>query len=513
MENIDLDKVIDEIRKSIKVLSDLDIEDKFEEISISKIINDITEQAENMVTGDKFIEKKNYVQVISNSESKKIKLLKKIDNRLRKLSIYDKNIRPRLRIKLDSFYNKKIIDGNELLKFEDEEFIDALYRSVLFREADIEGKNNALQFLRKSGTDKIDLINFFIKSDEGKSKNIKVVGIWKKKAFIYAKRGIYKIPILGFIIQFLVNICLLTKRLRNFQLGFDDIYNQIRLLNTRSLNIEKDLNQFRNSTNSIKQDIESINDRTKEIEHFKLESVIFEEKQNSKLKYEKDIIDRFYLRYNEVVMPDSREEVKKRSIIYIDKLNNWFRNRNKKELIVIDLGCGECEWVELLNDNGFHAKGVDSNSSVVKKVKEILPNINIEEIDAFSYLKRLDDNSVDILSSLHMVEHLDMIELIELLSECKRVLKSGGVLIVETPNPQNILTSTYYFNMDPTHKKPIPPELLAFLVNESGLTVEEKILLYPLEFIPYEYSEDDPIKDIIFRFNMEQAYSVLAVKR
>lgn len=513
MENVDLDKVLDETRKTIRMMSDLDVEDKFKEISISKIIAEIKEQSEIMLDRVKIIEKKKYVQVTSNSESKKIKLLKKIDIKLRKIPIYENNIRPNLRKKVDRVYNKKIIDGMALLKFDDEEFVDVLYRSVLLREADVEGMNNSIQFLRKSGNDKVDLINSFVNSDEGKSKNIKVTGIWRRKVFIMTKRIVYRIPVLGYIIQLCVNICLLTKRLRNFQLGFDDIYNQIRMLNTRSYNIEQDYNQFRNNGNCIMQDIASINNRIKEIEQFKLECLKLEEKQISKLKYEKDIIDKFYLRYNEVVMPDSREQVKKRSTIYIDKINTWLRNRNKDELIIIDLGCGECEWVELLNDNGFHAKGVDSNSSVVKKVKENLPKINIEEVDAFTYLKSLDDNSVDILSSLHMVEHLEMIELIELLSECKRVLKNGGILIVETPNPQNILTSTYYFNMDPTHKKPIPPELLAFLVNESGLIVEEKILLYPLEFIPYQYREDDPIKDIIFRFNMEQAYSVLAVKK
>ena len=211
-------------------------------------------------------------------------------------------------------------------------------------------------------------------------------------------------------------------------------------------------------------------------------------------------------------MSDSRDDVKNRAKIYIDKLNNHFKDRNKEELIIIDLGCGECEWIELLNENGYYAKGVDSNSSVVKKVRMNMPNINIEEIDAFSFLKGLEDNSVDMLSSFHMVEHLDMLEVIKLLAECKRVIRSGGLIIMETPNPQNILTSTYYFNMDPTHNKPIPPELLAFFVNESGLHVKEKVLLYPLNFIPYEYKDDDPIKDIVFRFNMEQAYSVLAVK-
>ena len=141
-----------------------------------------------------------------------------------------------------------------------------------------------------------------------------------------------------------------------------------------------------------------------------------------------------------------------------------------------------------------------------------MPKVRIVESDAIHYLIGLEDNSVDIISSFHMVEHMEIVEVIELLTECRRVLKNSGMLIVETPNPKNILTSTYYFNMDPTHKKIFPPELLAFVISESGLKVKETLMLYPLNFIPYTYEKEDPLKDIIYRFNMEQAYSVLAVK-
>ena len=94
----------------------------------------------------------------------------------------------------------------------------------------------------------------------------------------------------------------------------------------------------------------------------------------------------------------------------------------------------------------------------------------------------------------------------------QKSLSNGGMLILETPNPLNILTATYYFRLDPTHRFPIPKELLEFTVKEAGLNIKETLMLNPLNFIPYTYEEDDPIKDIIFRFNMEQAYSVLAVK-
>lgn len=44
----------------------------------------------------------------------------------------------------------------------------------------------------------------------------------------------------------------------------------------------------------------------------------------------------------------------------------------------------------------------------------------------------------------------------------------GGVLILETPNPENVEVGTSSFYLDPTHQRPIPPLLLSFLVEHLG---------------------------------------------
>lgn len=231
-------------------------------------------------------------------------------------------------------------------------------------------------------------------------------------------------------------------------------------------------------------------------------------------KEEKAICDLVYVHYNEKLMPDSRESVKARNAVYIDKLKSWALKRtdNLESIKIIDLGCGECEWIELLKENGFAASGVDGNHVVVEKVKKVLPDVEIFEEEAIHFLKHCKDESVDCISSFHMVEHMDFFTIITLLKECNRVLKPGGMVIIETPNPQNILTETYYFNLDPTHIKPIPPELMKFYLEESGFIIQHSLFLNPLNFAPYKYEEGDPIKDIIFRFNMEQAYSYMATK-
>ncbi|GHU38698.1 hypothetical protein AGMMS50256_38160 [Betaproteobacteria bacterium] len=50
-----------------------------------------------------------------------------------------------------------------------------------------------------------------------------------------------------------------------------------------------------------------------------------------------------------------------------------------------------------------------------------------------------------------MVEHIGFDQLQSLISNALRVLKPGGLLIMETPNPENIVVGTTDFYRDPTH--------------------------------------------------------------
>jgi hypothetical protein len=58
--------------------------------------------------------------------------------------------------------------------------------------------------------------------------------------------------------------------------------------------------------------------------------------------------------------------------------------------------------------------------------------------------------------------------LIELFDEALIVLKSGGMILFETPNPANILVSSYDFYRDPGHQKPLHPETMNFVAESRG---------------------------------------------
>jgi O-antigen chain-terminating methyltransferase len=100
------------------------------------------------------------------------------------------------------------------------------------------------------------------------------------------------------------------------------------------------------------------------------------------------------------------------------------------------------------------------------------------------------------ITSFHLVEHLQFEVLIRLLDEAFRILRRGGLLILETPNPENFIVGSYSFYADPTHRNPIPSETLKFLLESRGL---ESIAVMKLR--PWDAAKIEGDSEIVKRFN------------
>ncbi|CDZ76245.1 bifunctional 3-demethylubiquinone-9 3-methyltransferase/ 2-octaprenyl-6-hydroxy phenol methylase [Legionella massiliensis] len=145
------------------------------------------------------------------------------------------------------------------------------------------------------------------------------------------------------------------------------------------------------------------------------------------------------------------------------------------EANVVDLGCGRGEWLELLNENGFSASGVDSNEDMLEPARQAGLNVHLGE--AITFLKGLADESQVIISAFHIIEHIPFADVEILVKEALRVLRPGGILIIETPNPENVVVGTANFYLDPTHRHPIPPQLLGFLPEYYGFSKSKLLRL------------------------------------
>lgn len=126
---------------------------------------------------------------------------------------------------------------------------------------------------------------------------------------------------------------------------------------------------------------------------------------------------------------------------------------------VLDLGCGRGEWLRLLARQQMAALGVDNNAAMLDEARQ--QGLQVVEADLITFLRTTDANSIGAVTAFQVVEHLPQNILLELFQQAWRVLRPGGVLLLETPNPENLQVAAYSFWLDPTHVRPIPAPLLA----------------------------------------------------
>ena len=205
------------------------------------------------------------------------------------------------------------------------------------------------------------------------------------------------------------------------------------------------------------------------------------------------LLDGFYASFEDQFRGD-REEVRRRLQVYIPILKEHDITSD-----VLDIGCGRGEWLELLKSEGVEAQGIDRNRVFVEECGRA--GLSVIEADALTHLRSLPSESLNAVTSFHLVEHLQFEILIKLLDEIVRTLRRGGLLILETPNPENILVGSCNFYADPTHRHPIPSETLQFLLESRGLH-DVKIL----KLRPRDEAKIDGDSEIIKRFN-ELLYS------
>ena len=200
----------------------------------------------------------------------------------------------------------------------------------------------------------------------------------------------------------------------------------------------------------------------------------------------------------------SSGSVTERLSVYKSLLVEFKKNRPDARLI--DLGCGRGEFLEITKELSIDSFGIDSNESMLASASKL--GLKIESADALEYLTKQDNSSYDILTAFHLVEHFDSDYLVKVINEINRVLRPGGLTIIETPNPENIIVSTCNFYMDMTHVKPLPPQLLKFIFQNLQFNYINLWGLNSKKILPTE-----PVALIDILGGVSPDYALLALKK
>ena len=227
--------------------------------------------------------------------------------------------------------------------------------------------------------------------------------------------------------------------------------------------------------------------------------------------------DEFYHAFEEKFR-GSQDDIRDRLRVYVPKLKEHLQDWRQGTFV--DVGSGRGEWLDILRENGASDYvGIDlnarQNALCAQRGHRVL------QMDCIEYLASLPENTVDLITGFQIIEHLCMSDLMALLKESYRVLKKGGMILFETQNPRNLIVGADTFYIDPSHKRPMEPRMVAFLVEWCGYGQVDCIDAnsYPNWMgVTVEPSSED-MKELIRQFNDlnyqlygPQDYAVFGVK-
>jgi SAM-dependent methyltransferase len=217
----------------------------------------------------------------------------------------------------------------------------------------------------------------------------------------------------------------------------------------------------------------------------------------------------------ENVFRGTRDSIRERQSVYLGDVAPL----SGQAAPLLDIGCGRGEWLELLRDHDVPAYGIDPNQTFVQANVE--RGLDAKVGDALSHLRELDESSLAAVTAFHVIEHLPFEQLVETIDGALRALRPGGLLIFETPNPQNLAVGASTFHIDPTHSKPVHPLLLEHLLLSRGFADVELRYLHPAPELQIPAPEDQakvaaPLRRLVEQINSiffgPQDYAAVARK-
>jgi SAM-dependent methyltransferase len=167
-------------------------------------------------------------------------------------------------------------------------------------------------------------------------------------------------------------------------------------------------------------------------------------------------LDYDFLRYMEVI-PENQQRIQSFYLPVFEKCRR-----------VIDLGCGDGDFLILLRQHNIDAVGVDSDRKAYEAATA--QGLSIVHADLFDYLRDAPGESADGIFCAHVVEHLPYEKVIELCRGCWRVLRPGGVIVLATPNVRTLFSHLEMFYLHYGHVSFYHPRLLCFFLDYAGFT-------------------------------------------
>ncbi|MBI4282444.1 MAG: class I SAM-dependent methyltransferase [Chloroflexi bacterium] len=182
---------------------------------------------------------------------------------------------------------------------------------------------------------------------------------------------------------------------------------------------------------------------------------------------------------------DSAEE-------YVESLTHWaayvlFAREFVSGREVLEIGCGYGYGADNLSESASSMVAVDIAEEHILYCRAKYGRDNLDFLQADGLRLPFRDDSFDVVLSFQVMEHIEPRNVLEYLSEIRRVLRRGGIFLVATPNSRMRLLP-FQRPWNPEHKKEYKDSELGGLLGR----VFERVKVYGLcssseEILALEY--------------------------
>lgn len=149
----------------------------------------------------------------------------------------------------------------------------------------------------------------------------------------------------------------------------------------------------------------------------------------------------------------------------------WIRHLpfGGKDARLLDLGCGNGAFLAQMRVAGWHVTGLDLDERAVQAAQSVGLDVRCGELKESTFPPA----SFDVITLNHVIEHLP--HPVETLSICQRLLRSGGVIWIGTPNLSSRGHEVFgrdWFALDPPrHLVIFTPKSLRIALERAGFDI------------------------------------------
>lgn len=208
------------------------------------------------------------------------------------------------------------------------------------------------------------------------------------------------------------------------------------------------------------------------------------------IPFQKEIKDYYKNKYyqsgaQKLLDPEKElKDMKWMTLAYKDMLEVLSQYVSQASRKLLDVGCGNGFFLQFMRNNGWKTVGIEPSIKAYEYAFSLGLNVFNSTFGEFIQKKR--QGYFDVINLHHILEH--MLDPLETLSNCKKILKSSGLICIEVPNDFNAFQQQLHktgmpqwWVVAPVHINYFNFESLERLLVSSGFEIILKTTNFPME--------------------------------